>query len=124
MPDANTTYVVEQVQAAFDALSAKLGVALPQIWDILVKQAEITASIASTYTTVGMWVFVTCLALFLIGSAFSDTGGAGWFAVLFISGILTLVGAMLVGANYKTSVTCSQNPEYCAMNIIMDSINN
>lgn len=108
MPNENLTYVVETIQQAVDAISAKLGVALPQLWAVLIKQAGIDAQFA-VYEAWALGILSGVLFVLATWMLRSERSGA---VFVFIVALLTFTGTVF---DIHQSLTCSQNPEYCAM---------
>lgn len=125
--NANVAYVTDKIENAITTLSTKLGVAATKIWEILVKQAYITA-----WTDVLMicMCVIGIFILLLLHLRFSkyDNNDDRPYDEEYILGIMIFASAVVLAlltislTNLNEIITGFNNPEYLALKEILKAL--
>lgn len=124
VPVANK--IVDKVESALQAMSAKMGIASEQLWLVLIKQAYVSALIngiivVAILTGILIWYKYT---LFWSRKMKNDGWDKeGWTGILIISVIGGVMGFIGITVNTINAIQNYINPEYFALKEILKVIN-
>ena len=133
MEPQQTQQVIDMVQKAADALSEKLGVAAPHIWEILVRQGIIVGVLgivgfvaASVVFALVVRAYLRFRAKFIAGVSYPqgrepDADDYPFMLVL----VLVVSGFTFIGAtvNVCFAILKLLNPEFYAMSVVTSFLN-
>jgi L-asparagine transporter-like permease len=119
---------MEQVTKLLEQLAIKLGTTVEYLWGILNKQATVQLQINQIWMTWEMWIGIAAIIFFvliIIGMIFAKdereiSAAMGWLAFCIFVVIIT-VGVCYYG-NYTQNITLKTNPEYWALNEILNRL--
>lgn len=127
MNEENVKRVIDLIQDGINQISEQLGVALPHLWEVLVRQQVISGIINLFFIVPVIFGWVLVYKLFKVvlikenkSEHYDDTGGL-WVGLLFAGctvGLFTFVYL----ANLSSIITSIVNPEYHALKEILDTI--
>ena len=117
---------MEQVGELLKELAQSLGTTVESLWRILLQQTEVQVQICQIWMNVGMFGFggvgLVLLALGIIGQKrrWDETALAASYV---IGASSIIIGAAVYIENYSILLTVKLNPEYWALQQILDKIN-
>ena len=113
----------EKLMSMLDVLAEKLGTTTELLWSVLVKQAEIEAQIWLTWLVAWVCVFggmfLGSIILAYIGKKQKWEVWGLWFIM---TTIIFIIGTVSILDCYSAFLTVSQNPEYWALNEILNTL--
>ena len=110
----------EGLLKSLDLLAGKLGTTSEQLWGILVAQAHI-AVIESMITAIGgVLLLIVCRVVWRKGENANCDDTASEFIAI-IGGVL---GVILIGYGFFSMITPLLNPDYYALQRILDALGN
>lgn len=115
----NLSILLEQFQPTLNEMAVKMGIAMEELWRILLKQQLVDGVLGVCYVVVGLIVLYIAIRLFKW--VVSDNDGDG--SLILIPFFVGIFGLILICGGLFETVSHFVNPEYQAIKDIFKIIN-
>lgn len=122
---------MKELTPLLEKLAAKFGTTVEMLWDVLLKQAVISATMDLIFCVgivLGLgWCFrfvqrkTTPVPDTDSRYSYSDWGGEGKGVAWLVMAVMAVIGAILIIAGVQNAVTGYMNPQYWALEHILKS---
>lgn len=113
MTTEQTQEIIDLVQSGLTSLGEKLGVAVPHVWEVLIRQQYVYAIQYTLGAVAGLVAVV--VGAFLVRWGFKDDGYNDGIPQFMIGGAMILIGGMFLFTLTGEAVARFINPEYYAI---------
>jgi hypothetical protein len=116
---------MEKMDKLLRELAEQLGTTVEYLWEVLLKQAVVEQRLCEIWMNIGLFLFCGIAAIIFMSWGVGlkrRWDGDGLFALFTIGLIFTLIGVLIYYSNYADYLTVTLNPEYWALDQVLDKI--